>query len=48
MQPFSPDFEIVKMNAEIGAYQEDQDPERETPDVSPAKPELEATLEPSA
>ena len=27
MQAFEPDFEIIKMDAEIGSYQEDFDPE---------------------
>jgi hypothetical protein len=48
MQPFSLDFELVKMDAEIGSYQEDQDPERETPEVSPATPKPEAAPESSA
>jgi hypothetical protein len=32
MQPFEPDFEIVKMDAEIGSYQEDQDREQDIPE----------------
>jgi hypothetical protein len=35
MQPFLPDFELVKMDAEIGSYQEDQDPERDLPEATP-------------
>lgn len=35
MQPFVLDFVIVKMDAEIGSYQEDQDPERDSPEASP-------------
>jgi hypothetical protein len=27
MHPFEPDFEIIKMDAEIGSYQEDFEPE---------------------
>jgi hypothetical protein len=42
MQPFQPDFELVKMDAEIGSYQEDQDPERDYPEgesaATPATP----------
>lgn len=41
MQPFLPDFEIVMMNAEIGSYQEDQDPERDFPEGSPVTPAVE-------
>jgi hypothetical protein len=26
MEPFDPDFEIIKMDAEIGSYQEDFEP----------------------
>jgi hypothetical protein len=37
MQPFEPDFEIVKMDAEIGSYQEDQDPDRDRPEGTTAK-----------
>lgn len=33
MQAFEPDFEIIKMDAEIGSYQEDFDPEPEAPDA---------------
>jgi hypothetical protein len=36
MQPFEPDFEIIKMDAEIGSYQEDFDPAPESPDTEPA------------
>lgn len=36
MQPFLPDFVLVKMDAEIGSYQEDQDSDRESPDAAPA------------
>lgn len=43
MQPFDPDFELVKMDAEIGSYQEDQDPERDYPEASPVTPESEAS-----
>lgn len=43
MQPFEPDFELVKMDAEIGSYQEDQDPERDYPEASRTTPEGEAT-----
>jgi hypothetical protein len=38
MQSFHPDFEIITMNAEIGSYQEDQDPERHFPDGAAATP----------
>jgi hypothetical protein len=47
MQPFQPDFEIVKMDAEIGSYQEDQDPEREYPEGANAGTTTLATLDPS-
>ena len=29
MQPFEPDFEIIKMDAEVASYQEDFGPEEE-------------------
>jgi hypothetical protein len=49
MQPFLPDFELVKMDAEIGSYQEDQDPERDRPDASAVTHSTETTVgEPSA
>jgi hypothetical protein len=49
MQPFVPDFVLVKMDAEIGSYQEDQDPERDAPDATPVTPENEPSLgEPDA
>jgi hypothetical protein len=35
MQPFLPDFELIKMDAEIGSYQEDQDPDRDGSDAPP-------------
>jgi hypothetical protein len=38
MEPFDPDFEIIKMDAEIGSYQEDFDPERERYDAPRARP----------
>jgi hypothetical protein len=38
MEPFDPDFEIIKMDAEIGSYQEDFDPERERNDALRARP----------
>jgi hypothetical protein len=41
MQPFDPDFELVKMDAEIGSYQEDQDPDRDYPETSLVTPESE-------
>jgi hypothetical protein len=41
MQPFLLDFELVTMNAEIGSYQEDQDPEREPGEASPEPPRTE-------
>jgi hypothetical protein len=47
MQPFQPDFEIVKMDAEIGSYQEDQDPERECPEGANAGTRTPATPHPS-
>jgi hypothetical protein len=40
MQPFEPDFEIVKMDAEIGSYQEDQDPERDPEGETTGTPSL--------
>jgi hypothetical protein len=43
MQPFLPDFELVKMDAEIGSYQEDQDPDREYPEASPPMSAAETT-----
>ncbi len=33
MQPILFEFEIVKMNAEIGSYQEDREPEPDAPDA---------------
>jgi hypothetical protein len=33
MNPFEPDFEVIKMDAEIGSYQEDFEPDRDGPDV---------------
>ena len=39
MQAFEPDFEIIKMDAEIGSYQEDYDPPPEGPDAEPAPPD---------
>jgi hypothetical protein len=38
MKPFDPDFEIIKMDAEIGSYQEDFDPERERYDAASTQP----------
>jgi hypothetical protein len=37
MQPFDPDFEIIKMDAEIGSYQEDFEPVA----ADPAEPSAE-------
>jgi len=38
MEPFDPNFEIIKMDAEIASYQEDFDPEREGNDTARAQP----------
>jgi hypothetical protein len=37
MEPFEPDFEIIKMDAEIASYQEDFDPDGESPRDAQAK-----------
>lgn len=37
MEPFEPDFEIIKMDAEIGSYQEDFDPDPGAPDAEPGE-----------
>jgi hypothetical protein len=33
METFEPDFEIIKMDAEVASYQEDFDPERDGRDT---------------
>jgi hypothetical protein len=33
METFEPDFEIIKMDAEVASYQEDSDPERDGRDA---------------
>jgi hypothetical protein len=38
MEPFDPDFEIIKMDAEIASYQEDFDPEPERHDTVSTPP----------
>jgi hypothetical protein len=38
MEPFDPDFEIIKMDAEIASYQEDFDPEPERHDAARGRP----------
>lgn len=38
MDSFKPDFELVKMDAEIGSYQEDYDPEPLRPELASALP----------
>ena len=42
METFEPDFEIIKMDAEVASYQEDFDPDRDGRDaesaVDPAVP----------
>jgi hypothetical protein len=38
MEPFEPDFELIKMDAEIGSYQEDFDP-ADPGDAAPTEPE---------
>ena len=38
MEPFDPDFEIIKMDAEIASYQEDFDHEPERPDIALTQP----------
>ena len=35
MEPFEPDFEVIKMDAEIASYQEDFDPERDGREAAP-------------
>ena len=40
MQPFEPDFEVIKMDAEIGSYQEDYDP-----DAGPPNPGVDLAAE---
>lgn len=34
MEPFEPDFEVIKMDAEVASYQEDFDPDGDGRDVS--------------
>ena len=34
METFEPDFEIIKMDAEVASYQEDFDPDAERPDAA--------------
>jgi hypothetical protein len=41
MEPFEPDFEIIKMDAEIGSYQEDFEPEPTAPDAEQTEPLVE-------
>jgi hypothetical protein len=48
MQPFDPDFEIVKMDAEIGSYQEDQDPERDLEGATTGSPSTPTAGQPDA
>jgi hypothetical protein len=40
MEQFDPDFEIIKMDAEVTSYQEDFDSDRQ-PDTHPAASALE-------
>ncbi|HEX6273048.1 MAG TPA: hypothetical protein VFZ53_08410 [Polyangiaceae bacterium] len=41
METFDPDFEIIKMDAEVASYQEDFDPDRDGRDAeSFAGPEV--------
>lgn len=41
MERFEPDFELIKMDAEIGSYQEDFDPDdrRDAAVASPNEPQ---------
>ena len=40
MERFEPDFDLIKMNAEIGSYQEDFDPDdrRDAATALPSEP----------
>jgi hypothetical protein len=35
MNPFEPDFEVIKMDAEVASYQEDFDPDGDGRELAP-------------